>query len=156
MTQDALISRLRDIVGTRHVITDERATERFRRGFRSGEGEALCVVRPGTLLEMWRVLEACHAADTIIIAQATNTGLTEGSTPKGAYERDVVLINVSRIDGLYLLQDGAQVLSLPGASLFELEKQLRPLGRTPHSVIGSSSIGASILGGVLINYFCAL
>ncbi|MCY4335180.1 MAG: D-lactate dehydrogenase [Litoreibacter sp.] len=151
MTNDALIAELQSIVGRRHVLTGERTTERFRRGFRSGEGAALCVVQPGTLLEQWKVLQACHAADKIMILQASNTGLTEGSTPKGGYDRDVVLINVSRMDQLHLMQGGEQVLSFPGATLFELEKQLRPLGRTPHSVIGSSSIGASILGGVCNN-----
>ncbi len=151
MNNDALIKTFRSIVGSRHVLTGERATERFRRGFRSGEGAALCVVQPGTLLEQWKVLQACVAVDKIVIMQASNTGLTEGSTPKGGYDRDVVLINVSRMDALYLLQDGKQALSLPGASLFELERQLRPLGRTPHSVIGSSTIGASILGGVCNN-----
>ncbi|MES0825047.1 D-lactate dehydrogenase [Ruegeria sp. SCP11] len=151
MTNDELIKHFRSIVGSRHVLTGERATERFRRGFRSGEGQALCVVQPGSLLEQWKVLQACVEADKIVILQASNTGLTEGSTPKGGYERDVVLINVSRMNALHLLQDGQQVLSFPGASLFELEKQLRPLGRTPHSVIGSSSIGASILGGVCNN-----
>ncbi len=151
MTNDDLITRFRAIVGKRHVLTDHRATERFRRGFRSGEGAALCVVRPGSLVEQWRVLEACHAADKIVVVQASNTGLTEGSTPKGGYERDVILINVSRMDDLHLLQDGKQVLSFPASTLFELERQLRPLGRTPHSVIGSSGIGASITGGVCNN-----
>jgi D-lactate dehydrogenase len=37
------------------------------------------VVFPGTLLELWRVLSACVAADKIILMQAANTGLTEGS-----------------------------------------------------------------------------
>ncbi|WP_282121486.1 D-lactate dehydrogenase [Ruegeria atlantica] len=151
MINEALITKFRAIVGARNVLKGARATERFRRGFRSGEGKALCVVRPGALLELWNVLQACVAADKIVIMQASNTGLTEGSTPKGGYDRDVVLINVSRMKALHLLQDGQQVLSLPGASLFELEKQLRPLGRTPHSVIGSSSIGASIVGGVCNN-----
>lgn len=146
-----LLAQLRAIVGRRHLLTGRRATERFRRGFRSGEGAALCVARPGTLLEQWQVLQACVAADKIILFQAANTGLTEGSTPKGSYDRDVVVINTSRLRGLHLLQGGAQVLSFPGATLFELEKQLRPLGREPHSVIGSSSIGASILGGVCNN-----
>ncbi|MEL6648733.1 MAG: FAD-binding protein, partial [Pseudomonadota bacterium] len=145
------IGKLRQIVGKAHVLTDGRATERFRRGFRSGEGAALCVVRPGTLLEYWKVLQACVADDKIIIMQAANTGLTEGSTPKEAYGRDVVLINAMRIDGIQTLQNGHQILSFPGATLFALEKLLRPLGRTPHSVIGSSSIGASILGGVCNN-----
>ncbi|MEL6121831.1 MAG: D-lactate dehydrogenase [Pseudomonadota bacterium] len=151
MTNEPLISQFRQIVGTKHVLTGQKATERFRKGFRSGEGSALCVVRPGTLLEYWKVLQACVDADKIIIMQAANTGLTEGSTPKETYGREVVLVNSMRIDGLQTLQEGRQVLSFPGATLFSLEKLLRPLKRTPHSVIGSSSIGASILGGVCNN-----
>lgn len=151
MTNDALIDRFRDILGSRHVLTGLKATERFRRGFRSGEGEALCVLRPGTLLEMWKALQACVEADKIVIMQAANTGLTEGSTPSGSYDRDVVLINTRRMDKLKLLNDGRQALSFPGATLFKLEKMLAPIGREPHSVIGSSCIGASIIGGVCNN-----
>ena len=151
MTNDAFLARLRKIVGRRRLLTGRRATERFRRGFRSGEGEALCVVLPGTLLEQWQVLQACVEADKIVIMQAANTGLTEGSSPSGSYDRDVVLINTRRMDKLELLHDGAQVISHPGATLFALERLLDPLGREPHSVIGSSCIGASIVGGVCNN-----
>lgn len=148
MQNAELIRALKDVVGKKHVLTDARATERFRRGFRSGQGDALCVVQPGALLELWRVLQACVAADKIVILQAANTGLTEGSTPKGTYDRDVVLINTRRMDQIELLHGGAQVVSFPGSTLFALEKLLAPLGREPHSVIGSSCIGASIVGGV--------
>lgn len=151
MTNEALLDRFRDILGRRHVLTGLKATERFRRGFRSGEGEALCVLRPGTLLEQWQILKACVEADKIVIMQAANTGLTEGSTPSGSYDRDVVLINTRRMDKLELLNDGRQALSFPGATLFKLEKMLAPIGREPHSVIGSSCIGASIIGGVCNN-----
>ncbi|MEM7299510.1 MAG: D-lactate dehydrogenase [Pseudomonadota bacterium] len=151
MSNDALIAALRSIVGRRHLFTGSRATERFRRGFRSGEGQALCVVQPGKLTQLWEVLKACVAADKIIILQAANTGLTEGSTPSGQYDRDVVIINTRRMDGIVKLNDGRQVLGFPGATLFDLEKQLLPLGREPHSVIGSSCIGASIVGGVCNN-----
>ncbi|MCV2882762.1 D-lactate dehydrogenase [Actibacterium sp. XHP0104] len=151
MDDHALIQRLRDICGRRHVLTDERRTKRFRSGFRSGGGDALAVVQPATLLEQWQVLQACVAADKIVIMQAANTGLTEGSTPKGSYDRDVVLINTRRMDGLRLIRQGRQVLSFPGATLFALEKLLAPIGRLPHSVIGSSCIGASVVGGVCNN-----
>ena len=82
----------------------DKKTERFRKGWRSGQGDALCVVQPGTLVEQWRVLQACVAADKIVIMQAANTGLTEGSTPNGSYDREVVLINTRRMDGLHLLE----------------------------------------------------
>ncbi|MEI4232554.1 D-lactate dehydrogenase [Roseovarius sp. D22-M7] len=148
---DRLIADLQRIVGRRHCLTGARQTERFRKGWRSGEGDALCVVQPGSLLEQWQVLQACVAADKIVILQAANTGLTEGSTPKGTYDRDVVLINTQRMDRLHSLRGGRQVLALPGATLFALEKMLKPLGRQPHSVIGSSCIGASVMGGVCNN-----
>lgn len=151
MTNDDLIARLREIVGPRHCLTGARRTEPFRKGYRSGEGDALCVVRPGSLLEQWQVLAACVAADKIVILQAANTGLTEGSTPKGRYDRDVVLINTRRMDRLHMIEEGRQVLALPGTTLFALEKLLKPLGRQPHSVIGSSCIGASVMGGVCNN-----
>jgi D-lactate dehydrogenase len=151
MDDAALIKRLKAICGRRHVLTTARATQRFRKGFRSGEGDALAVVQPATLLEQWQVLEACVAADKIVIMQAANTGLTEGSTPKGRYDRDVVLINTRRMDQIQLLHGGKQVVSFPGSTLFKLEKLLDPLGRQPHSVIGSSCIGASIVGGVCNN-----
>ncbi|GGE48700.1 D-lactate dehydrogenase [Actibacterium pelagium] len=151
MTDGELIGKLEAICGRRHVMTSARATRRFRRGFRSGEGDALAVVQPATLLEQWKVLQACVAADKIVIMQAANTGLTEGSTPKGTYDRDVVLINTRRMDQLQLIRDGEQVISFPGSTLFALEKLLTPLRRQPHSVIGSSCIGASVVGGVCNN-----
>ncbi|PLW76294.1 D-lactate dehydrogenase [Cohaesibacter celericrescens] len=146
-----LISALTAIVGAKHILTGAKETEPFRKGFRSGEGSALAVVQPATLLEFWRSLKAIVAADKIIIMQAANTGLTEGSTPKGTYDRDVVLINTRRMDKLQSLKEGKQVISFPGATLFALEKMLDPLGRQPHSVIGSSCIGASVIGGVCNN-----
>ncbi len=151
MDTQSLIRRLGDIVGSRYLMTDPRQTERYRKGFRSGEGDAIAVVVPGTLLEMWQILQACVEADTILILQAANTGLTEGSTPKGSYDRDVVILSTLRMDKVHVLDGGKQIVSHPGGTLFQLEKVLKPLGRQPHSVIGSSCIGASILGGVCNN-----
>jgi FAD/FMN-containing dehydrogenase len=50
-----------------------------------------------------------------------------------------------------LINEGRQVICLPGATLFQLENALKPLGRVPHSVIGSSCIGASVFGGICNN-----
>jgi hypothetical protein len=75
---------LRTIVGRRHMLTRPERTRRYRTGFRFGTGPALAVVRPGNLVEQWRVLKACATANKIIIMQAANTGLTGGSTPDAA------------------------------------------------------------------------
>ena len=56
ISREALLAQLRDAVGAAHVLTDDQATRRFRKGHRTGEGPVLAVVRPGTLLEQWKVL----------------------------------------------------------------------------------------------------
>lgn len=148
----ALLDTLRGIVGRRHVVDDPQASRRYRQGYRYGTGAALAVVRPGSLVEQWRVAKACVEADVSIIMQAANTGLTGGSTPDGGdYPNGVVIISTLRISGAHLIQDGRQVVCLPGTTLYDLERALKPLGREPHSVIGSSCIGASVIGGVCNN-----
>jgi D-lactate dehydrogenase len=146
------LQALRAIVGNRHVLTRASATRRYRTGFRFGNGPALAVVRPGSLVEQWKVLEACVAAGKIVIMQASNTGLTGGSTPDGAdYDREIVIISARRIAKVRVIDQGRQVVCFPGTTLYQLENTLRPLGREPHSVIGSSCIGASVLGGISNN-----
>ena len=152
MTSAALISQLRQIVGDKYLITDPSQSEAYRSGYRFGNGNALAVVRPGNLTEFWAILKACVAADVIVIAQAANTGLTGGSTPDGNdYDRDIVIVNAMRISGIQLINDAQQVVCLPGSTLNELEIALKPHGREPHSVIGSSCIGASVIGGICNN-----
>lgn len=147
-----LLASLREIVGDRHVLTHDRHTRRFRFGYRFGSGQVAAVVRPGSLVEQWRALEACVVAGTAIIMQAANTGLTGGSTPHGEeYDRPVVIINTMRIKGIHLIDEGRQTICLPGSTLYALERRLRALGREPHSVIGSSCLGASVVGGVCNN-----
>ncbi|SDQ28171.1 D-lactate dehydrogenase [Pseudoxanthomonas sp. CF385] len=152
LSDNALLARLRQTVGATQVLTGARATRRYRKGYRFGDGPVLAVVRPGTLLELWRVLEATVQADGIVLMQAANTGLTGGSTPDGdGYDRRIVLVSTQRLAGVQVIDEGRQVVCLPGATLDVLEKTLAPLGREPHSVIGSSCIGASVMGGVCNN-----
>jgi D-lactate dehydrogenase len=146
------IKQLKSIVGRRYVLTRPGSTRRYCVGFRFGNGPALAVVRPRNLVEQWRVLKACVASKKIILMQAANTGLTGGSTPDGSdYDRDVVIVNTLRIAGIRLIKEGRQVICHSGSTLMHLEKALKPLGREPHSVIGSSCIGASVLGGICNN-----
>lgn len=81
-----------------------------------------------------------------------HTGLTGGSTPAPAgYDREVVIVSMMEIRGVHLIDGSLQVMCLPGATLHQLERVLKPLGREPHSVIGSSCLGASVIGGVCNN-----
>lgn len=148
----SLIASIRDVVGQAYLLTDQAKKQPYTKGFRFGAGEALAVVRPGTLVEIWRVLKLCVEADVAVIMQAANTGLTGGSTPDGKdYDRPLVIISTMRIDDIQLVDSGKQIVGLAGSTLFGLEETLAPYGREPHSVIGSSCIGASIVGGICNN-----
>ncbi|ABI78065.1 D-lactate dehydrogenase [Hyphomonas neptunium ATCC 15444] len=138
----ALIRELKVIVGSGHVnVRDDRRAS----------GKPVTFVRPRTLVEVWRVARASVRAGRIILMRAGGTSLTGGSAPNGAYDRGVVVINTMRLKGIHMLNAGAQVLCLPGTTLFELERELRPLQREPHSELGSTWLGASVIGGVCNN-----
>ncbi|NMD72304.1 D-lactate dehydrogenase [Bacillus sp. DNRA2] len=149
--ENSFITALEAILDRKYIITNPSKTLRYRKGYRSGRGDALAVVKPGNLTELWQILKAAVKFDKIIIMQASNTSLTEGSIPAGGYDREVVIVSITRIDHLQLINQGTQVLAFPGTTLYSLENALRPLGREPHSVIGSSCLGASAIGGICNN-----
>ena len=152
MTKIELIQTFERIVGSKKVLTQETKTAYYRSGFRSGSGTALAVIFPSTLFEQWQLIEACVQENCIIIMQAAKTGLTEGSAPSGNdYDRDVVVINTLAMNQIHLINDGKQAISLPGASLHALEETLIKKNRAPHSVIGSSQLGATVIGGIANN-----
>ncbi|MDA7681677.1 D-lactate dehydrogenase [Verrucomicrobiales bacterium] len=152
MTVNDPIERLKKIVGNQGVLTSDSQTAYYRSGFRSGFGGALAVVFPNSLLELWETLKISVEANYAIIMQATKTGLTEGSSPSGFdYDREVIVINITRIKKIILLDKGKQVVALPGSTLHELEKELTSINRAPHSVIGSTTIGATVVGGIANN-----
>lgn len=149
---ETFFSSLRAIVGRAHLITSPAAVRPFCTAFRGSTATALAVVRPGSLLELWRVLGVCIGERKVVILQAANTGLTGGSTPmEGGYDRDVVVINTLRLAQVFLVNGGRQAICLPGTTLYQLERALAPLGREPHSVLGSSCFGASVIGGICNN-----
>ncbi|MGB3375651.1 MAG: D-lactate dehydrogenase [Microbacterium sp.] len=140
------------ILGKSHVLTSARAMAPYAHGSRFGSGKVLAVLRPGSLTDMWRALQVCVDQDLIVIPQSANTGLTGGSGPGDQdYDRDVVIISTMRINQIHLINDAREAVCLAGARLYELEEALAPYGREPHSVIGSTSIGASVIGGIANN-----
>ncbi|WP_295706284.1 hypothetical protein [uncultured Brevundimonas sp.] len=62
IARDELLSALRDIVGRKHVLTGPKATRRYRRGYRFGDGQVEAVIRPGSLVEQWRAFKTCVEA----------------------------------------------------------------------------------------------
>lgn len=150
--KNKILKNLQEIVGPKFILKDKWRKQSYSKGWRYGEGDSLAVVRPGTLIEIWKILQICVKYEVIVIMQAANTGLTGGSTPYGDdYDRPILIINTMRINSIHIINEGKQVVGLSGSTLFELENKLKPYGREPHSVIGSSCIGASVVGGICNN-----
>jgi D-lactate dehydrogenase len=151
-SRDHILSEFEVALGVANISADPRKNEHFRKGWRSGGGAALAVIFPQTLEQLWNSIKIAVSNNLIIVMQAANTGLTEGSTPnKDNYDRPVVVINTLSLDELHIINQGHQVISMPGATLHKLEESLNAINRSPHSIIGSSSLGATVVGGIANN-----
>ncbi|RYV01921.1 D-lactate dehydrogenase [Shewanella sp. OPT22] len=151
MNTQSLVNQLGAVLAPKQLLTRDSDTKPYRKGFREGFGPAVAVVLPSTLWQQYQVLEICVEAGAMIIMQAANTGLTGGSTPTDGVERPTVIINTLHVNDIHFLDSQQQIIAFSGATLFELEKRLKQKNREPHSIIGSSCIGASIVGGVCNN-----
>ena len=152
MENKKVIKKLKQLIGDQNVLTSEWNKLPYSKGWRYGAGSALAVLKPNKLSDIWRILQICAKENIIIIMQAANTGLTGGSTPCGNdYDRPIIVINTMLINNIHIIKAGSQIVSLTGSTLYDLEKKLKPYGREPHSIIGSTSIGASIIGGICNN-----
>lgn len=153
-----LLAGLAAVVGAENVLIKPSQQQAYVRGVidnvsidqdgKEIDSAVIAVVTPQSLVALWRAINICAAADVIVIAQASNTGLTGGSTPFGEYDRPVVVVSMQSLSGIHLLNDAKELIALPAATLQQLESKLAPLGREPHSVLGSSCVGASVIGGI--------
>ena len=140
-----------DIVGKKNFLINEKEKTPYTSGWRTKPGECEFVVLPDSLSNMWAVLKLCVENNKYILMQAANTSLTGGSTPNGKYDQGLVIINTTKLKTIIPIKNGKQVLAFPGSTLYDLEKKIKPYNRAPHSEIGSSCIGASVVGGVCNN-----
>ena len=146
-----LQNKVKETVGEKNFLINEKEKTPYASGWRTEPGDCEFVVLPNSLLEMWKVLKLCIENDKYILMQAANTSLTGGSTPNGKYNKGLVIINTTKLQTIIPIKNGSQVLAFPGSTLYDLEKKVKPFNRAPHSEIGSSCIGASVVGGVCNN-----
>ena len=122
--KNLFIAELEKIVGSKSVLKTKWSMESYCKGWRYGEGEAIAVAKPSTLLQIWKILQVCVEKNIIVIMQAANTGLTGGSTPYGYdYDRPILVVNTMLIDDIHIIDDGKQIVGFPGSTLFELENK---------------------------------
>jgi len=148
--QVALPEKLKSLVGADQVLgSNSRGTAVYTKGARLGNGKALAIVKPGTLKEAVEVLKECVKADVALLPQGANTGLTGGSVPRDVYcDRPTVIINVRRLNKIYPIGNGEQVLCFSGAGIFTLAQELEKISRDSHSSLGSIFLDPCVGAGI--------
>ncbi|VTU15706.1 putative FAD-linked oxidoreductase [Variovorax sp. SRS16] len=95
---NALVDRLRTIVGVSHVLTEGDLTAWEQDWRKRARGKALAVVRPASTQQVADVVKACAAAGTAIVPQGGNTGLSVGSIPDESGTQ--VLLSLQRLNAI--------------------------------------------------------
>jgi len=143
--QKNLATKLEGVVGKANVKQNVDMM-----GVRLGRGTAFLVVKPGTLEEAMKALQACVDADVAIIPQGGNTSLTGGSVPRvESCDRPTVCLNLRRLNKILPIGEGDKVLCFAGAGIFDLQDMLKAkFNRDSHSVLGSIFLNPSTAAGV--------
>ena len=63
-------------IGSKFVVTGKWQKQPFVNGWRYGNGDALAILKPANLLELWKLLKICISQDFIIIMLLFMIGLT--------------------------------------------------------------------------------
>ncbi|ACB95638.1 FAD-binding oxidoreductase [Beijerinckia indica] len=94
-----LLSRLRLVLGEKHVLTEGVDMAAFLEEPRGlYHGHALAVVRPGSTQEVASVMTLCAEAQTNVVTQGGNTGLVGGQIPLAGTKP--IVLSLTRLNQL--------------------------------------------------------
>lgn len=142
---NALIVALRNALGDAQVLTGAADVAGYVRDWRGRyQGEARCVVRPGTAQEVAQVVRLCNEAQVSMVPQGGNTGLCGGATPRGGE----VVISLTRLNRIRAVNaDNYTITVEAGCTLHAVQAAAEAAGRLfPLSI---ASEGTATIGGCL-------
>lgn len=149
---NALLEALRVVVGPAHLLTGDADMAPYCLDWRGRyQGQALCVARPGSTVEVAEVVRLCAAAGVPMVPQGGNTGLCGGGVPRGGE----VLISLGRLNRVRAVDEDSITVEA-GCTLTQVQEAARAAGRFfPLSLAaeGSATIGGNLstnAGGVQV------
>jgi FAD/FMN-containing dehydrogenase len=155
-----LINALRHALGPDRVLTAQEDVAPYLRDWRGRyEGDALCVARPGSTLEVAEVVRLCAAAGVAIVPQGGNTGLCGGATPRGATRQPngEVVVSLTRLNRIRAVDPENNTITVEaGCTLLQVQEAAAAAGRLfPLSLAaeGTATIGGNLstnAGGVQV------
>lgn len=149
LSADPFLSRLADIVGAKHVLTDAHDTALFLAEPRElFHGEARCVVRPGSTEEVAAVLKLCSQMSVSVVPQGGNTGLVGGQIPGQDGRRNEILLSLGRLVRVREVDPASMTMTVEaGLTLLRVQEEAEKAGALfPLSLAseGSCTIGGNL------------
>ena len=153
---DSLIDALSQQLGAAHVLTDPAATAPYLQDWRGRyQGQARCVVRPGSTAEVAEVVRYCAAQGVPLVPQGGNTGLCGGATPDASGA--AVVLSLSRLNRIRSTDsENNTLIAEAGCTLHAVQAAAEAAGRLfPLALAseGSCQIGGNLstnAGGVQV------
>jgi len=144
---DALIGRLRAIVGDSHVITDDAAMASFLADWRGRyAGQARAVVLPADTAQVSAVVAACAALRVPIVPQGGRTGLVMGSVPDSS--GTAIVLSLRRLNRIRAIDPANRTMTVEaGCILSDVQDAAQDAGMLyPLSLAaeGSCTIGGNL------------
>ncbi|MDH0683060.1 FAD-binding oxidoreductase [Achromobacter animicus] len=142
-----LLSELRTLVGPVNVLTDEDDKASYETEWRGRiRGNALAVIRPGTIQEAQTVVRLCAAQLVAIVPQGGNTGLAAGAIPDLTGSQ--VILSLSRLNSVRRVDRANMTATVEaGCTLQALRETLATEGLLFPLSLGSE--GTCTIGGNL-------
>ncbi len=142
-----LVSRLRSICGSEHVLTHRHELATYRSdGLAHYREVPVAAVLPGTADEVQRVVRACFEAEVPWVARGSGTGLSGGALPVA----EGVLIVLARLRRILAVElENSRVVVEPGVTNLAVSRAVSPTHFYPPDP--SSQIVCSIGGNVAEN-----
>ncbi len=142
---ETVLQRLAEIVGPEHAIRDPGRQLPYLTEWRDRyQGRAALVLRPGSTVEVARIMGVANEAGIGVVPQAGNTGLVGGQIPSASGAE--VVLSVSRLNRVRAVEETAMVVEA-GVTLLDAQLAAERAGRLfPLSL---ASEGSCQIGGVL-------
>lgn len=140
-----LVDSLRNIVGERHVFTEQADMATYLKDWRGRyQGNAKCVVSPATTAEVAQTVRLCSEAKAAMVPQGGNTSLCGGATPVSGE----VLISLARLNRVRAVDVANNTITVEaGCTLHAVQEAALAAGRLfPLSI---ASEGTATIGGCL-------
>ncbi len=143
----SLLRGLAEIVGEANVLCDAVDMAGYLTDWRGlYQGQALCVVRPGSTAEVAAVVRACHQAGVAVVPQGGNTGLAGGAVPDESGTQ--ILLSFARMNRIRRLDPIAQYVEAEaGAILANVQQAAKDQSRLLPVSLGAE--GSATIGGIV-------